>query len=229
MTTGTTAQGKKPRRRPPWWAAAAAVLVTLVVLGVVWGVTRDDDGADDGGGAEAAGSSTAVATPTDLPTTDGFGSPIVKPKPGQTKPRLAKPTSTSKSPRPVRVGLDEPADLGNGVVVEVTRVESVQGNAKGRGERDAPAVRLTIELTNDTDQVIDLRGATVTAYFGPGNDPASDLSGPGADFLPSEVRPDATVTGVYVFAMPTKQRGSVRVDVGYAADQPQAIFRGSAA
>jgi hypothetical protein len=127
----------------------------------------------------------------------------------------------------VRAPIGDEVDLGRGVTVDVVKLESVQGQGTGPGERDAPAVRFTIELSNGTSSELDLRAVTVTAYSGPDLDPASDLGRPGVELFPASAGAGDSVQGVYVFAIPPNRRDDVTVHVGYRAESPTAIFRGS--
>lgn len=217
-----TDQSARSRRRLPgraWWWAAAAVVIVVVAL--VWrgGDGTTSAGDPDGGGAGPAGASGG-------PSPDGSRAPDGTPSPGQTEPGLAEePTAT---PRPVRAPLGDPVDLDEAVRVDVVEIEAVQGKGTGPGERDAPAVRFTIELVNDTASDLDLRSATVTAYSGPDDVPASDLGRPGVELFPSSAAPGETVQGRYVFAIPRDRRGEVALHVGYRAESPTAVFRGAA-
>lgn len=200
----------------PWWWAAAALAGALVVAFLVW-LGLDGEGNEPASGAEEG--------ETALPSVDGFGSPVGTPKPGQTEPEPAELPSTT--PRPVRTPLGEVAEIGGGVTAHVIRFESVQGEATGAGERDAPAVRFTIEITNGTSSEIDLRATTVTAYIGPSLDPAPDIGAPGVRLFPASAAPGTTARGAFVFAIPPNRRDDVTVHVGYRAEAPTAIFRGS--
>ena len=178
--TGQEAEGGRRRLpgRPWWWVAAAAVIVVAVVL--LWRglASGDDEGADGSDGSSTTSStSSPEGGPSATPSVDGFGSPVGTPSPGQTEPGLAETPTTT--PSPVRAPIGDAVDLGEDVTVEVVGLESVQGQGTGPGERDAPAVRFTIELTNGTSSDLDLRAATVTAYSGPDRDPAPDLGRPG--------------------------------------------------
>ena len=206
---------------PRWWAAGAVVILVAVVL--VWrGLSDDGEGLNRSQGSTAAPS--AEAGRSDAPSVDGFRSPAGTPSPGQTEPGLAAtPTAT---PDPVRAPIGEAVDLGGGVSVDVVGLESVQGQATGPGERDAPAVRFTIDLTNSTSSDLDLRATTVTAYSGRDLDPASDLSRPGGKLFPAVAAAGSSVQGVFVFAIPPDRRDEVTVHVGFRAESPTAIFRG---
>ncbi len=196
---------------------AAATVVVVVAMVLVW------RGLDDGGGDERALGPDGSAALS--PSVDGSGSPVGKPSPGQTEPGVAE--TPSATPRPVRAPIGDAVELDRGVTLEVVKLEAVQGKGTGPGERDAPAVRFTIELDNDASSDLDLRAATVTAYSGPDSDPASDLGRPGVKLFPASASAGESVQGVFVFAIPPNRRDDVTVHVGYRAESPTAIFRGS--
>lgn len=226
MTGAEAERGRRLPGRPWWWAAGVVVIVAAVVLawrGLGPGGDSDGDGSPRSEGSAA--SSAPGADPSADPSVDGFGSPAGTPRPGQTEPEPAEtPTAT---PDPVRAPIGDAVDLGEGVRVEVVRLESVQGQGTGPGERDAPAVRFTVELVNGTPSDLDLRATTVTAYSGPDLDPAPDLSGPGGKLFPASAAAGKSVQGVFVFAIPPKRRDRVTVHVGFRAESPTAIFRGA--
>ncbi len=219
MTGQADERGRRLPGRPWWWWAAGAALLVLVAV-LVW---RGLDGEDEDGAVAA--NQSGSPSPSSSSSVDGLPSPTITPSPGQTEPAPA--DKPSKTPRPVRAQFGDVVDLGGGVTVDVVKHESVQGQGTGPGEVDAPAVRLTIELTNGTSSELDLRAVTVTAYIGPDLDPASDLGRPGVKRFPSSAAAGESVPGVYVFAVPVKQRGDVTVHVSYQAESPTAIFRGS--
>ncbi|QIK65379.1 hypothetical protein G7072_02620 [Nocardioides sp. HDW12B] len=194
----------------------AAAVGVIILAALLWrGLDGRSDGSQPGAGGDPAG----------LPSADDLGSPTVTPSPGQTEPGLQEmPTST---PKPVRKAIDEVAELGGGVSARVVRFESVQGESTGRGERDAPAVRFTVEITNDTSSDLDLRAATVTAYLGADQAPAPDLGAPGVRLFPASAAPGTTASGTFVFAIPPGERDDVSVHVGYRGEAPTAVFRGS--
>jgi hypothetical protein len=216
---------------PPWrdrrllWALVPVALVAVLL--VVW-ATRGDDDSGPGSAELAEGEPTAEVT-TPPPGVDASGSPIPKASPGQTAPAPAKTPKGSDAPDAVRTGLRAPAELGNGVVVDVSRIEAVRGEAQGPGETEGPALRFTVRVDNQSGERIDLSATAVTAYSGPDDDPAGDLSGPGAAPFTGALAAGESARGVYVFQVPLDQRGRVRVDFSYGAEAPRAVFRGSAA
>jgi hypothetical protein len=134
------------------------------------------------------------------------------------------PTETMK---PIEVGLDEPADLGGGVLVAVVDIESVEGEGQGIGERSGPALRVTVELTNGTGAELLTELALVNLYYGPDLTPSTPLSGPGVEMFPARAEDGATVSGRFVFSVPEDQRDLVIVEFTFSTDAPMAIFAGA--
>ena len=105
-----------------------------------------------------------IPRPSDGSTTGSTpgpsSSPSTKPtNPNQPVPSATQPTAPvapTKVPKPLRIPLGEPANLKNGVVVTITKVESVNGVGRGIGERNGPAVRLTVSVENNKKKAVDL-------------------------------------------------------------------------
>lgn len=209
------------RRAPMLLALLAAALV--VAVAVVW-VTQRDGGSDDDPSTRPSTAAEQSVLPT--PSVDASGSPLPSREPGQTEPGVAPPASDR--PKPVRVPIEEPAELGGGVAVDIVRIEAVEGEARGPGETSGPALRFTVRVVNDSDEPLSLRAAVLTAYYGAEDTPAGDLSGPGVRMLKGELAPGGTAQGRYVFAVPTDERDRVRVDFSVGAERPRAVFVGSA-
>ncbi len=200
--------------------SAAAAALALVVLVVVLQNRADDDRPPN---SSTTPTSTAQASP-------GSDTEPTKPaKPGSSAsayPVPSVPPVVTKSPKPIPARFEDDVVLDNGVAVEVTDIEAVKGEARGPGQVAGPALRFTITVSNQSKKTIDLDLAIVTAYSGRRDDPAIDLAGPGASPLPAKLKAGATASGKYVFAIPKKQRGRVRVDFSYTIDQSRVIFRG---
>jgi hypothetical protein len=201
------------RKRIVLISSAAAALVVLVVLVIV--LQHNGDGSDS----------------SKTPTGSATSGPPRKSSPPPSSLPASKRAVPSASP-PVKVPKATPARfrdnvvLANKVGIEVADIESVQGKARGPGEVAGPALRFTVRVTNNSKKAINLDLAVVTAYFGRKDDPASQLSGPGAAPLPQKLKSGATASGKYVFAVPPAQRSRVRVDFSYIINQPTIIFRG---
>ncbi|WP_208738957.1 hypothetical protein [Arthrobacter agilis] len=144
---------------------------------------------------------------------------------------FAPPTATGKiidEPPPVATPqtFDEPADVAEGVAARVAAMKAVDGEARGIGEVDGPAVQFTLEITNSTTESVSLAEAVVNVEAGTDRSPAGQLSGPGATAFPADVAPGQTVSGVFVFQIPPEQRTAVRVLFHYQAVSPVAAFEG---
>jgi hypothetical protein len=194
-------------------ASAAVVVVVLLVVLVVVLLNRGDD--------DSPSSSSPTTPNSAVPT-----SPGVKPTLKTRGPKPSVPPVVKNPPKNIRAKLTEPVTLDNGVAVEVTRIESVQGKAQGVGEVAGPALRFTVQVKNQSKKPLDLDLAIVNAYFGKKDDPAIALEGPGGEPLPQKLGVGDTASGKYVFKIPTNERARVRVDFSYTIDQSTIIFRG---
>lgn len=113
------------------------------------------------------------------------------------------------------------------VLVDIAGVRSVKTAGSGPGEiAGAPAIAVTLAISNGTARPLDLNQVSVTAAYGPAATPASSSGGVPAKPLAGSLRAGATATGVYVFRVPTSQRGRVDLEVSYLAGQPIILFRG---
>ena len=164
------------------------------------------------GSGPSGGTSTASVPPVVIPSPTATGAPTVVP---------------SRELPIQNLKLDEQADL-EGVVVRVTKLESVDGVAEGPGEVAGPAIRTTVTVTNNTDEAVPLAPALVNLYYGADKTPAGELSGPNAAPFEGVVEPGATVTGQNVFAVPADSRGRVTVEVFISVDVPILQFTGAA-
>jgi hypothetical protein len=189
--------------------AVAAVIVVIVVVVLVL----------HGRGGDGTTSSTATGSSGPSPTPPAATLPASK---------RAIPTAPPpiKTPKPTAATFKDKVVLDNKVAIEVTRIESVKGVARGIGEVAGPALRFTVQVTNGSSKALNLDLAIVSVYSGAKDNPASALSGPGATPLPEKLKAGAKASGTYVFGVPVDQRGHVRVDFSYIINQPTVIFRG---
>ncbi|MDP3894955.1 hypothetical protein [Nocardioides sp.] len=132
------------------------------------------------------------------------------------------------TPEPA-IALTATADLGRGLELRVARVEQVEGVARGPGEIAGPALRLTLELTNGSDEEVSIDSAVVDLLAGRDRTPAGLLTGPGGRAFECAVQPNDSVTGVYVFGVAPEARGRVQVSVSYQSGSPVAVFVGDVA
>jgi hypothetical protein len=215
-----------PRRRTAiWLAVGAAALVAVIAVALLFtrggagGASPSTDAPDTGaapGTPVSAAPSATETTPVpraSVPEATATGTPTVVP---------TQPTSAQTAP------LDEKASLETGVAVEVSEIESVRGEARGPGEVAGPAVRVSIEVTNATEDGVQMDLALVNVYYGDDRTPASALSGPGLSPLPPTVGPGASAEGAYVFSVPEDRRDLLTVECSYSAEAPTVIFSGKA-
>ncbi|QHT54779.1 hypothetical protein GXP71_00805 [Cellulomonas sp. H30R-01] len=218
-----------PARRPvPRWAVVAvAVLVVLVTGGVVWAAVAQSGSAEAGPTSSAtpsrstARATSAPATPVETPTAPAPG------EPGGGATDDADPAAPFTPVTEPAVALDQPAAFASGVTAELTKVESVAGEAQGPGEVAGPAVRVTVRLTNGTAAAVPLTQAVVNVYAGQDLAPGEPLSGPGGRPFTGSVPPGATATGVYVFNVPADQRDRLQVTVSYDPTVTTVLFEGA--
>ncbi len=213
------ATARRDRRRSRG-TIAVVLLAALLVAGAVYA-------------GVAASTGRATATPTDAVTAsvpgDASSSPAASASPGATPTDGPDDGDGSDSDRTTLppVGLDDSATVADGVQVRVAQIESVTGEAVLPGEIGGPALRITVEVRNDSDATIDLRTATVTAAYGDPVQHANPISKPEGKAFENEVSPGQSATGVFVFEVPADQRGYVRVDVDLSVDQPIVAFEGA--
>lgn len=222
------------RASPPRIQVAVLVGLVLAVLIVVLLLNRlgDEDGAARGDavpGGPTGDSSGGSADPEDAeprPTLDADGTPRPTPEPGQTAPS---PVETPEDlPKPVRAALGAPADLGNGVRVRVSDIAGVEGVGRGPGESSGPALRVSVSVSNESDEALGMLSSVVGLSYGPRGTPADDLAGPGAQGFPELIRPGASAEGRFVFRVPPSERSEIVVEFRYSTEAPEVVFRGAA-
>ncbi|MCU1438797.1 MAG: hypothetical protein JWP66_1884 [Naasia sp.] len=218
-STGTRGSffGRIPRIG--WFAIAAAVAIAIAGMVIAVNVSNS------GGSAGAPGpSDSPVPTATIEPTiSTPTSSPITLPTPAPTiPPGEVTPIPEATTPLQGTGAVDE------NVFFTVTNVEAVQGEAVGPGEVAGPSVRFTVVAANNTGASVNLGNTVLNAYYGDDETPASPLSGPGVQAFPTALEPGRQVTGVYVFSIPTDQRGAVRLTVDYSVETPILVFEGPA-
>lgn len=114
-----------------------------------------------------------------------------------------------------------------GLVFSIGAVQSVDVIDPAQGDVVAPALRLSVTLRNDTNATVALESTTVSLCAGAQLLPMAALPEPRGGMLPRWVAAGATVTGLYLFAVPADDRSSVRVVIDYAAGAPRVVFEGT--
>jgi hypothetical protein len=134
------------------------------------------------------------------------------------------------SVEPVRtkdpVPLDDEGDFGTGLTVELTKIQSVKGEAKMPGEIAGPALKVTVQAANDSKKAISLDTVVVALSYGEDRTPAVELSD-GRKPLSGDLDGGDEKTGTYVYNVPTDERDDVRVEISYTGEAPTVAFEGS--
>lgn len=194
-----------PAKRPQWLVPAVVVLVLVVLGGIVYAVTRNGPSANPPASGSPEPTATATATAT---TGTATSTPPPPPIPEMT---------------PIKPSVEVTQE--NDVRVSLVGVDSIQGEARLPGEIAGPAIRVTVRVTNDGSKPLNLNNARVTAYYGTDQTPAGVLTA-GSRELTGRLAAGGTADGVYVFTVPEKERGNVRITVDTAAGVPVAVFTG---
>ena len=218
-------------RRDPRPEAERARPIGAIIGGIILGLTAsgfaivslaDESDETDGSATEstvaAAGSSAAIDEPGSKSSgvDDDF-------EPGSLDPVRVEPAEVEPP-----VNLYAKKGFGTGVSARITKIESVQGVARGPGEISGPALRITVSLANTSTREISVPTVPLEVTYGKQQTPAISLSKPGVDPFPQILAADSTTTGTYVFAVPPDERGVIRVSVGYSAKAPILVFEGAA-
>lgn len=217
---GTGAGASRRRLLVAGTALALAALVALVVVLT----TRGGDG-DDGGGAATA-EPAQTSAPRGEPTLDGPdipAPPVESDAAGETVPADERP------PYLPAVALDAPAATGDGISGSLVEIAAIDGSGVGRGNVAGPALRVTVRLTNGTDEAVPLDGVAVELTHGTGAVPASPLDDPSRSPFGGTLEPGDSAEAVYVFRVPADDRQVVSVAVGYEAGAPFMVFTGATA
>ena len=138
------------------------------------------------------------------------------------------PDSKTDGPRPELkpVQPDKAVEGQDGVRVALTSIESVTGKAVQPGEVGGPAIRVRVTMTNAGVRSLNAASSVVNCYYGANRKPAGALVEPGGVPLYGQLAPGKTTYGVYIFAVPVKQRGDVTITVDYRVEVPVVVFQG---
>lgn len=202
---------REGRRR--WLLLGAVLLGAAVAVGVgVSALTSDTPPGVAAPSTVLDPDATSGPSPTETP---------VLPPSSTDAPTVPVPETTSPP-----VALDGTASFGTGVTARLTAVESVDGEASGPGEVAGPAVRVTVELHNGTNEALALNKVIVDVFAGTELAPGEPLSGPGVRWFDGTLEPGDDATGVYVFGVPADRRDQVQVRVSYDPLEPTVLFEG---
>lgn len=202
--------------RPQTRVAGGLALVAIAIAVALFGPESDACACADP--AQGPG----VATPAVPSSGQGPAAPTASASPGSLDPVQ----TTERTPEPP-IPLTAPADFGPEVTLRILRVEEVDGVARGPGEIDGPAVRLTLQLTNESDAALSLEPMVVAVTSGARRNPALSLTGPGGRPFQGVLPAGESATGIYVYAVPEAQRRVLEVTVSATHAAPVVVFRGA--
>lgn len=197
---------------------AAACACALVVLGASACSGGGDGDGGDGDSERNAAASTTEGVESTTTTAEGESGSAG----GGTGERVPGVAGEVAGP----VALDAAADVGDGVEVRLSRIEAVEAEATLPGEVGGPAVAVTVEVTNGSQDAIDLGHVTVDLVTGEGAS-APPVLDPDHEPLTGELDAGDDRAGTYVFTLADEERADVSVRVRYSADSPTAVFTGS--
>lgn len=245
---------ERTTRRGPWWLWPLLGLVVLaLILFSVYASGRQDrstsgntpspgttstsspsSASGSGASGSGAGSSGAAST-TPSPAGRSASAPSTS-TPPTADSTAASPASGSSAVPPASAPLPElpPVDItadserDGGVVVSLPLFESIAGEAKLPGEVAGAAIRVTIEVRNDSSAPVSLDTVVVNGYSGPDRLPLESLTSPGGRPFAGSVAPGATASAVYLFAVDSSDRSDVTITVDLQAGTPASVFRGDA-
>ncbi|WP_210509044.1 hypothetical protein [Naasia sp. SYSU D00057] len=228
MTTDETPeQSTDPGRRRTWLIVgilAGLVILGLVVLGI-WAATQPQ-GSPTPAPTSSRPSASASASPTPTPTASPSGEPT--PAPTETVPAAPVPDPALDSADEVDTSYEVQQPVTEGLAIRVSSVQAVQGTADEPGEIAGPSLQFTIDFVNSTGETVSLRDVAINVDYGQDRTPALELREDATSPVPGEVGPNSTVSGTYVFNVPTDGRDIVRLTVFTTVDDPVIAFSGPA-
>ncbi len=161
----------------------------------------------------SSGASSEVAA---LPTT-----PVPPPVEGNINETVAERSVPTNPP----AAIAESSDLGNGVKISISETRPVDAVAVGPGEIAGAAVAITVVISNESAELVDLGALVVTAQDAAGT-PALTASGEPASPILGAVDAGQQVSGVYVFVLPPNHANPMTYTVSYSPEVPVALFVG---
>lgn len=158
-------------------------------------------------------------------TPSGSGSPLPSQTTASAPTPSQSPTAVGQTTKPA-VKLTQPAKA-DGFTVRLTGLKAIQSKGRGPGEVSGPALRVDVLLTNGTSKAFDASALVVTLLDSE-DDPGEEMLGPPHAPMRKIVQPGDSVSGVWVFNVPTNRRNPVKILVTLPTDAPVLLFSGRA-
>lgn len=195
-------------------------------------------GCGGSGPASAATSGTATSsssssTPTGTPSTETTPTTVAPPLPQPVRSvakvkRVGQPDTPSVSAPPAK--FTAKVAYPDGVSLVISKAEKAVETGHGPGVMAGREyVRFTVRLTNGSAAPVNLNQVVVTTTYGPTSQLAAPVYTESAgtyDFAGS-VKPGASTTGIYGFAVPVDQLGQVTMVVDFDGLHTSATYRGA--
>ncbi|MFE1664607.1 hypothetical protein [Microbacterium sp. P02] len=108
----------------------------------------------------------------------------------------------------------------------MTNFESVTGEVVVPGEVVGAAVRVTVSITNQTEDPLNLDLVVMNAFTGPERTPVETYQQPGGQPVSGSLDAGGTATGVYLFRIPEDQRRDVTFIVDFNPGKSAIVFQG---
>lgn len=180
-------------------------------------------------------SSTSTSSPTETPETETTPTTMAPPLPQPITSvpkvkRVGQPNTPTVS-APV-AKFNAPVTYSDGVTLTITKAEKGIETGHGPGVMAGREyVRFTVRLTNGSAKAVNLNQVVVTTTYGASKQLAAPVYTESAgtyDFA-GTVKPGASTTALYAFAVPTKQLTRVTMVVDFDGLHTSATYSGAVA
>lgn len=200
------------------------------------GSASDAGGASDGGGSDGGGSDGdgTTAAPedwsTESPETRAAGDDPTPEEPTSTWEAPADPEEVGPTAAPevseTEAGIDETAEVGDGLVVSLGKIGATEVEAATPGEVDGTALVVEVEISNDGEEPQDLDSTTFSVETADGELAVPTFSEPFAPFE-GELAAGESASALYVFMLEDPQGREVTVTVQPTPGDTASVFTGT--
>ncbi|MGV8846998.1 hypothetical protein [Tessaracoccus sp.] len=234
MTTNAPPTNQQRRRRLWLASGAAAVIILLAVILFFQNSSARRAETPMPPPGTTTGAATDPMQSTTAPTDQGTTPPVMP----SDSPNLQSPSAPTPQEQPTKnedsapretqepVKITAEATPAEGITVRLVLIEPVEGIAAIPGEVGGPALRITVEVTNNTKDTFAAPAVVVNLYKGEALSPAGPMLKPGGVPFPNEIPSGRSATGVYLFTVGPDERDDVTVEVDLAVGTPIVLFQG---
>ncbi|WP_010533412.1 hypothetical protein [Brachybacterium squillarum] len=196
------------------------------------GTASDTGGSTAGGGASDGGGSTRSPEDwsSEAPETRAAGDDPTPEEPTSTWEAPADPEEVGPTAAPevheTEAGIDETAEVGDGLVVSLGEIGATEVEAATPGEVDGPALVVEVEISNDGEEAQDLGSTTVSVETADGELAVPTFSEPFAPFE-GELAAGESTSALYVFLLEDPTDREVTVTVQPTPGDTASVFTGT--